>query len=171
MKRGQWIARENEGREGGGGDWFPRAWTDQIRDVKLANQFQNEHSASCFNGYSFSKSQKRARDLLNHSRDTLTLRRSAVTISFDLAAQRIDLPLLSGISNTEETRNFSLNFPLELRFQDRRSSRDESPFLFSNFKKLSFGLCGLFHGLQLILNFGTSVILKRAVSAVSAEFR
>lgn len=124
MKRGQWIAGEDEGEGKGGGreGWFLRAWSDQIRDVKLANQFKNEHPTSCFNAYSFSKFQKRARDLLNHSRDTLTFRRSAITISFDLAAQRIDLPLLSGISNTEKTRNFSLNFPLELRFQDRRSS-------------------------------------------------
>lgn len=156
--------REEEEKRTG----FCARWSDQIRDVKLANQFENKHPTSCFNVYSFSKSQKR--DLLNHSRDTLTFRRSAVTISFDLAAQRIDLPLLSGISNTEKTRNFSLNFPLELRFQERRSSWDESPFPFGNFKKLSFGLCDLFHGLRLILNFGTSVILKRAVSAVSAEF-
>lgn len=120
-----------------------------MRDAKLANQFKNEHPTSWFNARPFSKEISKERGFIKslpgHSR-------LAVTISLDSVALRIDLALLSGISNTEKTGSFSSNFSLELGFRDRRSFWDESPFTldspFSNFKKLSFGLCDLFPGLR-----------------------
>lgn len=151
MKRGQWIAWRR---------WRRRRRRRKRRLVfarvvrpntrrKICKSIQERAFCILLYAYSFSKSQKRARDLLNHSWDTLTFPRSTVTIPFDLAAQRIDLPLLNGISNTEKTRNFSLNFPLELRFQNRRSSWDEFPPFRSAISKnflsdfvISFMVCG-----------------------------
>lgn len=88
-----------------------------MRDAKLANQFKNEHPTSCFNARPFSKEISKERGFIKslpgHSR-------LAITISLDSVALRIDLALLSGISNTEKTGSFSSNFPLELGFRDRR---------------------------------------------------